>query len=49
MLDNKSYGLIFNESNESIPKSIKGDYNGIHEIKISREKIYIPKNVKEQT
>jgi hypothetical protein len=49
MLDNKSYGLIFNESIESIPKRLKGDFNGIHEIKISRDKIYIPKNTKEQT
>jgi len=49
MLENISYGFIFNETIESIPKCIKGDFNSIHEIKISREKLYIPKNPKEQT
>ena len=44
MLDNINYELIFNEPLESIPKSIKGDYNSIGEIKLSKDKLYVPKN-----
>ena len=44
MLDNINYEIIFNEPYESIPKSIKGDDIGIHEIKLSKNKLYIPKN-----
>ena len=44
MLDNINYEMIFFEPFESIPKSIKGDYMGIHEIKISKNKLYAPKN-----
>ena len=49
MLDETNYESIFNDSIESIPKSIKGDLNSIHEIKISKSKLYIPKNTKEVT
>ena len=44
MLDSIDYEMIFSEPDESIPKSIKGDYMSIHEIKISKNKLYIPKN-----
>ena len=44
MLDNINYEIIFNEPYESIPKSIKGDDIGIHEIKLSKNKLYVPKN-----
>ena len=49
MLDDINYELIFNESIESIPSNIKGDYKSIHEIKISRDKLYVPKHHIEQT
>ena len=49
MLDDINYELIFNESIESIPRNIKGDYKSIHEIKISRDKLYVPKHRIEQT
>ena len=49
MLDDINYEFIFKESNDSIPINIKGDYKSIHEIKISRDKLYVPKNHKEQT
>lgn len=49
MLDDINYELIFNESIESIPSNIKGDYKSIHEIKISRDKLYVPKHRIEQT
>lgn len=49
MLDEINYELIFNESIDSIPINIKGDYKSIHEIKIARDKLYVPKNHKEQT
>ena len=49
MLDGINYEFIFKESNDSIPINIKGDYKSIHEIKISRDKLYVPKNHKEQT
>ena len=49
MLDDINYELIFNESIESIPSNIKGDYKSIHEIKISRDKLYVPKHLIEQT
>ena len=49
MLDEINYELIFNESIDSIPINIKGDYKSIQEIKISRDKLYVPKNHKEQT
>ena len=44
MLDNINYQTIFNDPYESIPKSIKGDYISIHEIKLSKNKLYTPKN-----
>ena len=44
MLDNINYEMIFFEPFESIPKSIKGDDMGIHEIKISKNKLFVPKN-----
>ena len=44
MLDNINYEIIFNEPYESIPKCIKGDYIGIQEIKLSKNKLYAPKN-----
>jgi hypothetical protein len=47
MLDDINYESLFNDSVESIPKSMKGDFNSIHEIKISKNKLYIPKNTKE--
>ena len=47
MLDDINYESIFSDSVEPIPKSMKGDFNSIHEIKISKNKLYIPKNTKE--
>ena len=44
MLDNINYEMIFNEHLESIPKSLKGDYISIHEIKLSKNKLYVPKH-----
>ena len=44
MLDNINYEMLFTEPFEPIPKSIKGDYHSIHEIKISKNKLYVPKN-----
>ena len=49
MLDDINYESLFNDSVESIPKSMKGDFNSIHEIKIPKNKLYIPKNTKEVT
>lgn len=44
MLDSMNYELMFNETLDSIPKSIKGDYISIHEIKLSKNKLYSSKN-----
>lgn len=46
MLDSMNYELMFNETLDSIPKSIKGDYISIHEIKLSKNKLYTSKNDK---
>ena len=41
-----NYNHFFNDIAISIPRSLRGDDNGIKEIKISKNKIYIPKNTK---
>ena len=46
MLDNINYEMLFNEHLESIPKSLKGDYISIHEIKLSKNILYVPKHTR---
>ena len=43
MLENQNYELIFTDFPDTIPKSIKGDYISLNEIKILPSKIYHPK------
>ena len=47
MLDKISYESIFNEPLESFPKCIKGDNMSTHEIKISKNKLFVPNISKE--
>ena len=47
MLDKISYESIFIEPSESFPKCIKGDNMSTHEIKISKNKLFVPNISKE--
>ena len=46
MKTRKTYSDLFNNEDISAPKCIKGDDYGIKEIKISKNRIYIPKSIK---